>query len=500
MNTTIIGTTNVPNLWTYKLVVTETATDTINRTSTIKVEHFLGRKSGAGSSYFNGAYTISSTVNGETKSSNKNTGGQNVNVSNGGWKSIGSHTFTVSNTGNPTTITISGTQTSTIFNPSSSSANGTMDLTVLHLPPEITNIAITERDARLTTLSLDNSTIVSFLSQKRFTITATPNDGATITTYKVYYGSTELGTSNTNVVDCNFANISLSDGVITINVIDNQGGVGVINVTYPIIQYQKPTLSNTSIKRKTDNQTGLIDGEATLKLNGTFYKEANIIGNANTIKKVEYKIWNVTEPNFIDITSSSTIGSGTVTSSYTINELNDKKIEFDKTYEYKIIITDYFDNVSNLIEGKVPTGLAVWTEFKDRVDFIKLSINNQSILAPYVLYDNNTSRTDTDITLIDSSANYDYLEIYYNYYAGSVEHYNMVKIDEPNGKVAMLMGMYDNETYMYNEIANYTINGSTLERTSAARWRYATGGGNSTRVNTTSNDPSIWITKVVGYK
>lgn len=397
------------------------------------------------------------------------------------------------------TINISFTVTDTSgspYPPGNASASSTMELTTLHTPPSITNVSVVERDARLTALSLDNSTIVSFLSQKRFTITATPYDGATITTYKVYYGSTEMGTSYTNVVDCNFENISLADGVITINAIDDQGGIGVTNVTYPIIQYQKPTLSNTSIKRKTDSQTGLIDNIATLKLNGNFYKETNTIGNANTIKKVEYKIWDATEPSYTNIVSSATIGSGVVT----INSYDISNVDFEKTYSYKIIITDYFDNVSNLIEGKVPTGLAVWTEFKDRVDFIKLTINKQQILAPYTLYEGNSSRTDKDITLSDSSANYDCLEIHYNYYAGNTDHYNMVKIDEPNGKIAMLMGMYDNGTYLYEEVANYTVNGSTLERTDATRWRFATGGGNSTRTNTTTNDPSLWITKVVGYK
>ena len=367
LSKTITGTTSSPSLWTYKLVVTETSTDTINRTSTIKVEHFLGRKSGAGSSYFEGTYTIKSVINGTTQTSNKTAG--YTTVGNGGWKSIGSHTFTVSNTGNPTNITISGQQTSQIFSPSSSNASGTMDLTVLHLPPTITNVEIEETDATMLALNVPDDTIVYNLSKKQFTITADYKDSATLTQLDVYCENQLIGTSNSNIVVADFYGYNSS--IVLIRLTDTLGGITDIELTYANIPYSVPILENTTIKRKTDSQTVLTDEKATLRLNGSYYSENNVIGNANTITNVEYKIWNTTEPSYTDITASATIGSGSVTiSNYEISN-----IELDKTYNYKIVITDYFGNQSEVKLGTVPTGVPIWSEFRDRVDFIKLTVN-----------------------------------------------------------------------------------------------------------------------------
>jgi len=115
------------------------------------------------------------------------------------------------------------------------------------------------------------------------------------------------------------------------------------------------------------------------------------------------------------------------------------------------------------------------------------------------LYDNSSGTTGT-VTLSETSANFEYLEIFYSYYAGSMDMYNSVKIYSPNGKIAMLIGSYDNGTRLYHEVARYTISGTSITRSNATRWRFGTGGENSTRTNTTSSDPSIKVVKVIGYR
>lgn len=376
MNTkTIIGTTSSPNLWTYKIVITETATDTINRTSTIKVEHFLGRKSGAGSSYFEGAYTIKSVVAGETKTSNKSM--YSGTISAGGWKSIGSHTFTVSNTGNPTNISISGQQTSSIFNPSSSNASGTMDLTVLHIAPKINSVGMAELNTDVSGTGLHPTIVVYYLSKKKFSFNVTAYEGATITTYNVYANDVLVGTSATNEVIVDFKALNLATNILKYEVEDSLGSKTTTSTEAYYVNYSKPTLemSTTTIKRKSSSTVGITDSYATLRLNGNYYKGNNEIGNNNTITKVEYKIWNTTEPSYTDITSSATIGQdGTIT----ISGLDIYPVDFRDVYNYKIVITDYFGNQSEIKEGTVPTGLAIWTEFSDRVDFVKLTVNNNN--------------------------------------------------------------------------------------------------------------------------
>ena len=492
---TITGTTNVPNLWTYKIVVTEASTDVANRTSTIKVEHYLGRKSGAGSSYFQGSYTIKSVVNGTTQTSNKTA--NKTTVGDGGWKSIGSHTYTVSNTGNPTNITVSGQQTSSAFSPSSSSASGNVDLTILHIPPEITDVTSSELNAQLTSIGIINQ-LVSLLSEKKYTITASANDGATITTYNVYNNGVLIGTSNSNEVIVDFSTVTIgNEGVIRFEVIDSMGGTQFQEWQYPQIVYTKPSLNQaTSIKRRSDSTYGIIDGHAYLNINGNFYAEDNIIGNNNTIIKVEYKIWNTTEPSYTDVTASATISDGSVT----ITNYDISSIDFDKIYTYKMVITDYFGNTSEVKIGTVPTGLAIFSEYKDHVDFYGLTKQNIPVTVPYSLFTDAVGSSST-IQLSDDISNYQFIEIYFYYAIDDYTLYsNYVKEYDADGKTITLSASYDNGTYLYHEVARYIASGTTITKDTSARWRMATGGANSTRTDTTSGGSSLRINKVIGYK
>ena len=258
------------------------------------------------------------------------------------------------------------------YPPGNASSSSTFTLSVLHEAPTITNVEIEEIDATMLALNVPDDTIVYNLSKKQFTITADYKDSATLTQLDVYCENQLIGTSNSNIVVADFYGYNSS--TVLIRLTDSLGGVSDIELTYANIPYSTPVLENTTIKRKTDSQTVLTDEKATLRLNGSYYSENNVIGNANTITSVEYKIWNTTEPSYTDITTSATIGSGNVTiSNYEISS-----IELDKTYNYKIVITDYFGNQSEIKVGTVPTGVPIWTEFSDRVDFVKLTVNKNN--------------------------------------------------------------------------------------------------------------------------
>ena len=124
---TINGSTNNSG-WTYKLEVTETSTSIANRTSTIQIKTYIGRANSQ--SYIGGSYTNTVSCAGQTQTRSDSLYYPEVYA--GEYKIIETFTFTVSNTGAPTTISISSTLTSGIFTPSYSSASGTMTLTILH--------------------------------------------------------------------------------------------------------------------------------------------------------------------------------------------------------------------------------------------------------------------------------------------------------------------------------------------------------------------------------
>lgn len=372
-------------------------------------------------------------------------------------------------------------------------ASGTFTLSVLHKAPDITNVTVVETNAKLTALSVANDTIVSNLSQKQFTITAIPNDGATLETYNVYYNDILVGTSSTSVVNCDFTNVTLDNGGLVFEVVDNQNGKGYFDNLYTIIEYTKPTInvSSTLIKRKTDGNTGLTDNTATLILNGNYYyTQDNEVGTANTIKKIEYKIWNDTEPSYTDITNLATITIDTGTVSISAYDLPET-IFFDRTYNYKIRITDYFDNPYELTRlNGVPTGVPLWTEFKDRVDFKKITQNNQPILMPYSLYTNDSGSNGT-IALSDSAANYEFIEIFYK---DDINQYTSTKIYQPNGKkITLFMSVVNpNNSQTFVQSSCKEISGTSITHLKASEVRIDSHSAN------TSN--YIYIVKVIGYK
>lgn len=127
--------------------------------------------------------------------------------------------------------------------------------------------------------------------------------------------------------------------------------------------------------------------------------------------------------------------------------------------------------------------------------FSSLSKDNKNVLVPYELYSDATGIM-SDIQLSDSVANYDFVEIFY-YYENTPEWgFRCDKVDNPNGKNVLLSNIIDNNGYLYINREIITLSTNQLTRTSAVRWRIATGGGNSTR----TVDSDLIIYKVIGYK
>lgn len=263
------------------------------------------------------------------------------------------------------------------------SANDTFTLSDLHKAPVINSITITEMNAQLTSLSIANDLIIQYLSQKKFTISASTYDSATISSYNVYYNNALIGTSSSNQVTVNFASVgelTLANNKVglQIQIVDSKDGITSQNYTYNVIQYTKPTLENTSstIKRKTGNGTNLTDNKANLNFIGTCYKVNNTIGNNNT-QQVQYKVWvrGGTEPSYTNV--SSTVSGNNVT----ITNYEISNILYTLPYSYKIKITDSFGNSAEKTNGTIPTGTSVWSEYKDRVNFIKATVNDKDVLT-----------------------------------------------------------------------------------------------------------------------
>lgn len=303
--------------------------------------------------------------------------------------SSGSNIEVPHNSDGTKTINISFSVTDTTgqsYTCGNASNSSDMVLSVLHKAPEITSVDLVENNTKLTNLSVPNDTIVQYLSNKKFTVSATYDD-AIISNCSIYHNNVLIGTSTTNEVVIDFSKVSElitteTNGThyvgLTIAVTDSKSGYSTRIFNFPVIKYTRPSIeaTSTTIKRKTGNGTVLTDNIAILNFVGTCYKGDDVIGNAN-IPTVQYKIWNDTEPDYITLTTPNT-------SSITISDYQINDIIYTNVYNYKIKIYDIFvdtETITNYKSSKVPTGKSVFSEYKDRVDFLNITIEGKKVVA-----------------------------------------------------------------------------------------------------------------------
>lgn len=395
--------TSTPDSWDIrgygKAYYDQTSSDIINNQSRIKLEYGVTIK---GSWY--GQYKVTGTIY------------QKINNT---WTSISSTTYTSSLATQSAGTYSRGTLTDIII-PHDTSGNaqvrvgvsvtgtsgiiGTQSyLYIYDLPqiteqPEITEVVTEETNTTLTGYSVPNNTYVNFLSNKKYTLTLYNPRAETVSTYEVFNGESydnkrATSTSSTNIVTLNFNNI---DMVLSPNTgkpkmfaeVNFSGGryiyTPITGDDMAFINYQKPQFIPTSTTTK---RNGQLSGKVYLNASGTYFN--GTIGTLNqggTYKPtIKYKFWKSgsSEPSSYGYTvpaASITISSGTFSiSNYEIGSDNPSATNyFDYNYSYnvKILIQDSFGSTTQTTtQTTVIVGEPVWTEYKDRVDFKKATIN-----------------------------------------------------------------------------------------------------------------------------
>ena len=394
---TINGSTN-NSQWTFKLEATEIATSVENKTSTVRVQTYLGRASSQ--SYLGGNYNLSVKCAGQTQNQNGNIPYPTY-INGGSWYLLKTFTFIVSNTDNPTTIDISSTMTSSDFSPSSASANGKLTLSQLHEAPFLIGISFQETNSILSSTGIPSDTFVPYLSIKKATIEATTYDNATITKTKLLNGSNifESSTTTPKVVTMDFTkneliyhydNFQEKNMVdLSVELTDSMGGVS--KYGYPntwVVPYIKPNLITTSSNIK---RNGQVSGKVNLNLTGTFYNDK--IGSKSNTIALSYKYWKkgATEPTtYITIPTSAYTISGNNFSIKNWNVANNgvviEDVTKDSVYIFKIRIVDSF-NSTNEIELLCPKGEWLTAKFKNRIDFLAITRQGKQIYPNIYSFD-----------------------------------------------------------------------------------------------------------------
>lgn len=123
--------------------------------------------------------------------------------------------------------------------------------------------------------------------------------------------------------------------------------------------------------------------------------------------------------------------------------------------------------------------------------------NAINALKPVVLYNNNTG-TIADVTLSETAANFEYLEIFYLSSTDSGTGYaqNSTKVYNPNNKSAWLITGYSDSrstSDSFNvKICAINISGTSLTKTYGGGWEFS--DDSKTKTN------NIAITRVLGYR
>lgn len=266
-----------------------------------------------------------------------------------------------------------------------------------HIAPTNVSYTIEETNQKLIDAQLPETIWVKNLSQKKITLNYTLHDNATVKyygyadTYKMY------GQKNNPFITTSF-DINKDSGTnnkVTVYgyIEDSLGAIGKSNSTrYDFIEYIVTSLNESTTRV---SRVGQLSGRVKLNVKGTFYK--GNIGNINQTNykpTIKYKYWklNDQEPETFDNIISAdniTISNNT----FTVNDLEigssdetaANHFNPDYAYRVKIYVEDNFTNYTSQ-EKPIPVGEATWTEYKDRVDFKKITIKGKDISENQILW------------------------------------------------------------------------------------------------------------------
>ena len=256
-----------------------------------------------------------------------------------------------------------------------------------HTPPSDVTFSLEETSQKLIDASVPETTYVKTLSNKRVTMAYTLHDEATASKYGIQDKyNTYIFNTNPFIIDGSAIKDEVGNKItFKTYVIDSMGGTGYSNsIVYDYIDYNSVNLIETSTTAKRDGQTS---GKVKLNINGTFYNGS--IGNITQTKPtIKYKFWKLkdTEPvtfdNTIPSNSINVTGNNFTINNYEIGSTDETASNYfnpNNAYRIKIFVQDTFTTYTSS-EKSVPIGEATWSEYKDRVDFKKITIQGKNVL------------------------------------------------------------------------------------------------------------------------
>jgi hypothetical protein len=362
--------------------------------------------------------------------------------------------------------------------------------------PSISSISIS---AGNTTVPTSWGVYVQGKSQLKVTINASGAYGSTITTYKT------TGIDSNTYWASSFVSALLQKtgtNTITVKIVDSRGREATKTVQYNCVAYNNPSISVATVTRCNADGTDNEEGEY-VKYN--FKASIAPVSNKNgSLYQLGYKTNNEDTYTYITIAQNtySLDKKDTVISGVTFSA--------DNSYDFHFYIGDTFVSTSSYQQlgtgftlldfnasgkgmaiGKVSEKDALeigMTTYFDEFVYI----GGGKVRASFSLYDNSSGSNGT-ITLSDSAANYNILEIFYRDNNGN--DYNSTRVFGPNGKNVYLSCIEAASTPATNiRTSRYSISGTSM---TVSAYTY-TQIPNKNNPSVSANN-YLYVTKVMGY-
>lgn len=345
-------------------------------------------------------------------------------------------------------------------------------LTIVNATPTLSPTVV-DSNTTMVALTGDSNKLVKYFSDAKFTVGAAALKGASITSVKVTCGNKSSTATSGTLSD-------VESGTFVFTAKDSRGNSVSKTITKTLISYIKLTCNLSG-----NNPTP--DGAMTFKISGNYFN-GSIGSTANTLT-VQYRYKENSGSYSSWTTATATKSGNTYSVSISMTGLN-----YKSTYTFQARATDKVAGTVTTGEKTVRT-TPVYDWGKD--DFcinVDAYINDGRAYGGCILYDSSSAGT---ITLSDSIANYDYVDIYFT--DNNSRGAGVARLIAPTSSKTVDLSLVEasSATSTYIRRTAYICKGTTLTpNTTTAGYVLISG----TSISHTTGSNYILIKQVIGYK
>lgn len=376
-------------------------------------------------------------------------------------------------------------------------------MTMVNANPTFSNFSF--QDINLTTLALtgNNQNIIRNYSDVEVTIPTIDKAVAiketTMNKYRFTCGDKNSPDAMTYSSDSSVTGTitAVPNGTFNVYAIDNRGNSTLVTkLANEVIEYTPLIKGNISVTRSNG-----VSEETILRIDGKIdLVDFGEVNNSVITAKYRFK------------TTDSSTWSNYINISLTLDQEGNFDFEdaidgdegvsgfnINNSYNIEVLIEDELSSITytDTLNSGTPNialsknGVGIMGKYDENVGG-EFQIQGKKILKPYLLYEN-SSGTNGTVTLSDSVANYEFIEIYVfsSSDAGTGYAQNSTKVWQPNGKSAWLTTGYCSSDNYNLKLTSALLSGNQITKP-YGYWEFYYGSASKTNY--------VSITKVIGYK